>query len=58
MDSLFGTILRRLLSVKGLVTLILTVVFAVLTLRGEVGKDFMTVYTVVIAFYFSTRAGG
>ena len=47
--------LTRLLCVKSLVTLLLTVVFAVLALRGEVGQDFMTVYTVIIAFYFGTQ---
>ena len=47
--------LTRLLCVKSLVTLALTGVFAVLALRGEVGQDFMTVYTVIIAFYFGTQ---
>ena len=47
--------LTRLLCVKSLVTLLLTVVFAVLALRGEVGQDLMTVYTVIIAFYFGTQ---
>ena len=46
--------LTRLLCVKSLVTLLLTVVFAVLALRGEVGQDFMTVY-IIIAFYFGTQ---
>lgn len=47
--------LVRLLCVKSLVTLILTAVFAVMALRGEVSQDFMTVYTVIIAFYFGTQ---
>lgn len=47
--------LSRLLCVKSLITLILTVVFAVLALRDRVGQDFMTVYTVIIAFYFGTQ---
>lgn len=47
--------LVRLLCVKSLVTLALTVVFAVQALRGEVGQDLMTVYTVIIAFYFGTQ---
>ena len=47
--------LGNLLSVKSLVTLVLTAVFAVMALRGEVGQDFMTVYTVIIAFYFGTQ---
>ena len=47
--------LARLLCVKSLVTLILTVVFAAMALRGQVSQDFMTVYTVIIAFYFGTQ---
>lgn len=47
--------LSRLLCVKSLVTLMLTAVFAAMALRGEVGQDFMTVYTVIIAFYFGTQ---
>lgn len=47
--------LARLLCVKSLVTLMLTAVFAAMALRGEVGQDFMTVYTVIIAFYFGTQ---
>lgn len=47
--------LARLLCVKSLVTLALTAVFAVMAVRGEVSQDFMTVYTVIIAFYFGTQ---
>ena len=50
------TIVRRLLSVKSIVTLVLTAVFAWLAVQGAVGQDFMTVYTVVIAFYFGTQS--
>ena len=47
--------LARLLCVKSMVTLTLTVVFAVMALRGEVSQDFMTVYTVILAFYYGTQ---
>ena len=47
--------LANLLSVKSLTTLTLTAVFAVMTLRGAISQDFMTVYAVVIAFYFGTQ---
>ena len=47
--------LARLLCVKSLVTLALTAVFAVMALRGQVSQDFMTVYAVIIAFYFGTQ---
>ena len=55
MKEVLANRLARLLCVKSLVTLLLTVVFAVITLRGEVSQDFMTVYTVIIAFYFGTQ---
>lgn len=48
--------LGNLLSVKSLVTLALTVVFAVMTVRESISQDFMTVYAVVIAFYFGTQS--
>ena len=48
--------LGNLLSVKSLVTLILTAVFACLALGGRISQDFMTVYAVVIAFYFGTQS--
>lgn len=47
--------LAVLLSVKSLVTLALTAVFAALILRGGVSQEFMLVYTTVIAFYFGTQ---
>jgi len=48
--------LAALLKVKTLVTLLLTVVFCVLALTGVIsGADFLTVFTVVIAFYFGTQ---
>ncbi len=48
--------LENLLSVKSLVTLMLTAVFTVMALRGTISQDFMTVYAVVIAFYFGTQS--
>ena len=48
--------LANLLSVKSLTTLTLTAVFAVMTLRGAISQDFMTVYAVVLAFYFGTQS--
>ena len=55
MKEILANRLARLLCVKSLVTLLLTVTFAVMALRGEVSEDFMTVYTVIIAFYFGTQ---
>lgn len=47
----------NLLCVKSIVTLILTGVFATMTLRGLVsGDQFLTVFAVVISFYFGTQS--
>jgi hypothetical protein len=49
--------LGNLLSVKSLVTLSLTIVFAVLALRGDItGKDFLTIFLTVVTFYFGTQS--
>ena len=48
--------LANLLAVKSLMTIALTVVFAVLALRGDIsGTEFLTIFTTVIAFYFGTQ---
>lgn len=47
----------RLLCVKSIVTIILTSVFAYLAVCERVtSEQFLTVFTVVIAFYFGTQA--
>ena len=46
----------NLLSVKSLVTLCLTVVFAYMSVTGQISQDFMTIYAVIIAFYFGTQS--
>ena len=56
MNSAIIKRLGTLLSVKSLVTLTLTAVFAVMALKGDISQDFMTVYAVVIAFYFGTQS--
>ena len=44
------------LSVKSIVTLVLTAVFAYMAVTEKISQDFMTVYAVVIAFYFGTQS--
>lgn len=48
--------LSNLLSVKSLVTLCLTLVFAYMAITGSISQDFMTIYAVIIAFYFGTQS--
>lgn len=48
--------LVKLLDVKSIVTLILTIVFAVLALRGDISPEqFLTIFATVIAFYFGVQ---
>ena len=47
--------LKNLLSVKSIVTILLTLVFAYQSVIGAISQDFMTVYAVIIAFYFGTQ---
>ena len=48
--------LSVLFSVKSIVTLVLTGVFAYLAISSRIDQDFMTIYAVIIAFYFGTQA--
>lgn len=46
----------KLLTVKSLVTLALTIVFCVLAIRSTIGgQEFLTIFTTVIGFYFGTQ---
>ena len=45
--------LRGLLQVKKLIALLLTIVFCALSAKGQVSsQEFLTVFSLVIAFYF------
>ena len=46
--------LMKLLTVKSIVTILLTVVVAVLSLKGEF--DIKDIYLIIIGFYFGTQA--
>ena len=48
--------LDKLLTVKSIVTLLLSIIFAVLSIRGTIsGQEFLTIFTVVVSFYFGTQ---
>ncbi|MBR3640626.1 MAG: hypothetical protein IKN53_01175 [Oscillibacter sp.] len=48
--------LAKLIDVKSLVTLAMAGVFSFLAVRGTLtGQEFLTVFTVVISFYFGTQ---
>ena len=48
--------IKQLLAVKSIVTILLTAVFCYLSVIGVIsGDQFLTVFTVVISFYFGTQ---
>lgn len=48
--------IAALMSVKSLVTIVLTGVFAYMACNDGISQDFMTIYAVIIAFYFGTQS--
>ena len=46
-------ILQKALSARWIIAVILTIVFAVLAITGRLSTEFLSVYTLVIAFYFN-----
>lgn len=56
MNNLVTKRLANMLSVKSIVTIILTGVFAYMSITNTISQDFMTIYAVIIAFYFGTQS--
>lgn len=54
MDQIIKRI-SNLLTVKSIVTLVLTGVFAVMASNEAISQEFMTIYAVIISFYFGTQ---
>lgn len=55
MNEKIITAISRLLNVKSLVTIALTIGFIVQSVRGELNNEYSSVYLVVISFYFGTQ---
>lgn len=48
--------ITKLIDVKSIVTLCLTAVFCVLSYRKDISAEqFLTIFTVIISFYFGTQ---
>lgn len=48
--------ISNLLTVKSIVTIMLAVVFSILALNGVISSEqYMTIFSVVIGFYFGTQ---
>ena len=49
--------LANLLSVKSIVTILLSVVFSYLAIVGEInGEQFLMIFATIIAFYYGTQS--
>lgn len=50
-------IAAKLLTVKSIMTLSLTIVFCYLACRGVVsGQEFLSIFTMIVGFYFGTQS--
>ena len=48
--------IAKLINVKSIITLILTIVFSYLAITKAIsGTEFLTIFTVIISFYFGTQ---
>lgn len=48
--------IAKLIDVKSIITLVLTVVFAILSVRGVISSsEFLSVFTLIIGFYFGVQ---
>ena len=49
--------LTKLINVKSIITILLTLVFCYLSIKGDISADlFDRVFMIIIAFYFGTQA--
>lgn len=50
--------LAKLIDVKSIMTLMLTAVFGILSLRGDIDSDqFLTIFAVIVSFFFGVKNG-
>lgn len=52
--------IKKLFTIKSIVTLALTITFVIMSIRGFTSKQdipqyFQTIYTVIVSFYFGTQ---
>ena len=47
--------IKKLIDVKSIITISLTIVYCIMSLKGEIQDQFLTIYTTIIAFYFGTQ---
>lgn len=56
MKEKYAITVQNLLTVKSITTILLTAVFCILAMKNTIsGEQFLTVYSIVVAFYFGTQ---
>ena len=55
MKSVMKNVADRLLTVKSIVTIALTIVFCILSVTGTVPQEFLSIYMMIMGFYFGTQ---
>lgn len=48
--------LSKLIDVKSIITLMLTLLFCCLSIRGNIPREVNDIYLMIVAFYFGTQA--
>lgn len=52
-----GNRIAKLIDVKSIMTLTLTVIFSILAIEKIIsGQEFLTIFTVIVGFYFGTQS--
>ena len=52
-----GNKIAKLIDVKSIMTLTMTVIFSILAFKGIIsGQEFLTIFTVIVGFYFGTQS--
>ena len=50
-----GNKIARLIDVKSLITIVLTIEFVILAHKGSILTEYLSIYTMIIGFYFGTQ---
>ena len=50
-----GNKIAKLIDVKSIITIVLTIEFVVLAHKGSILTEYLSIYTMIIGFYFGTQ---
>ena len=50
-----GNKIAKLIDVKSIITIVLTIEFVILAHQGSILTEYLSIYTMIIGFYFGTQ---